>query len=300
MISEYALLLFLSFNAAGGKSGHQMLFDAQKQDDYRDGGKQRRREQVLPLDEIVSVEGVDADGYRLEHVIGYKSQRDGIFVPGVYKNENQRGDDARRRHRQQDAGHGADSAAAVDLRGLLHLRRDGEERAPEEPDGKRLIERGVQQNKAHQVVCKVHVHHELVDADEQHHGGEHLAYNNSAQEKGFSLEAHAGHGIGRRHAAENGQRRGAARYNNGIGKVPENRGFAPQINKVRPLPYLGKHGHIGGVHLRSVLRRGDEGDKIGIQRHNADHKYENIQRRCGARLAFFHDSLPSAFSVMTM
>jgi hypothetical protein len=113
---------------------------------------------------------------------------------------------------------GADSAAAVDLGRLLHLRGDGEERAPQQPDGERLVERGVQQDKAQQAVCKVHVHHELVDADQQHHGREHLAHNDSAQEKALALEAHAGHGVGRRHAAEDGQRRGAAGGNNGVGR----------------------------------------------------------------------------------
>ena len=60
-----------------------MLFNAQEQDNDRDGGKQRRSKQVLPLDEIVAIEDVNTDGNRLEQVVLDQRQCDGVLVPGV-------------------------------------------------------------------------------------------------------------------------------------------------------------------------------------------------------------------------
>ena len=64
-----------------------------------------------------------------EHVIGYKSQRDGISFQAFIKTKISVVTMPGAAIGMQDAGHGADSAAAVDLSRLLHLRRDGEERA---------------------------------------------------------------------------------------------------------------------------------------------------------------------------
>ena len=84
--------VWLSLDAAGGQTCHQMLFDAQEQDDDRDGGINRGGEQILPLNHVESIENIDTNGDRLQDIRGDQRQCDGIFVPGVDEHENQRGD----------------------------------------------------------------------------------------------------------------------------------------------------------------------------------------------------------------
>ena len=64
-----------------------MLFNAQEEDDDRNGCKDRCRKQILPLDEVESVEDIDSHGDGLEDVRRNQSQGDGILVPGVDENE---------------------------------------------------------------------------------------------------------------------------------------------------------------------------------------------------------------------
>ena len=80
-----------------------MLFNAQEEDDDRNGGKDRCSKQILPLDDVESVEHIDSHGNGLQDVGGNQRQGNGIFVPGIDENEDQGGDDARCSSGQQDS-----------------------------------------------------------------------------------------------------------------------------------------------------------------------------------------------------
>ena len=81
----------------------------------------------------------------------------------------------------------------------------GGEGAAQQPDGKGLGKRGVQQNQSQQAVGQVHIGHKAVDAHQKDRRGKHLAHDDGAHKDGLTLEAHPGQGVSGRDAAQDGQ-----------------------------------------------------------------------------------------------
>ena len=272
-----------ALHAAGGQAADQVLLDAHEQDDHGDDGEDGGREEVLPLDHVIAVEGVDAHGQRLERVGGDEAQGDRVLVPGVDEDEDQRGDDARGRHGEQDLHHGLDPGAAVDGGGLLHLRGDAHEGAPEQPDGERLVEGGVDEDQAQDVVRQAQALHDLVDADEQHHRGEHLGDDDEAQEGGLALELHPGQGVGRGDAADHGDDGGSAGDEDGVEHVLGHGGPAPDVDEVGPQGHDGQDG-AAGEDLHPVLQGGAQHGEVGVQGDDAHVQDDEVEQEAQDRL----------------
>ena len=187
-----------------------MLFDKHEKNDNGDGREKRGCKEVLPLDHVEGRELRDADGNRALRHGGDKHGGNRVLVPGVDEDEDERRHDAGRRHREQHVPERPERGAAVNTRGLLHLRRDGNERAAEKPDGKGLVEGGVYKDEAEQRVVEIEIAHELGYADEKDDGREHLAHDDEAEKRLFRLELHTGHGVGGGNAADKRHKRRAA------------------------------------------------------------------------------------------
>ena len=114
-------MLGSTLDAAGGEAAGQVLFDGHEQDDNGNNGEDGSSEQVLPFDDVVAVENVDADGQRLDGVSGDQTQCHGVFIPCIDEDEDQGGDDAGSGNGQQDLKHGLDTVAAIDGGSLVGL-----------------------------------------------------------------------------------------------------------------------------------------------------------------------------------
>ena len=267
----------LALYAACGETAGQVLFDGHEQyhhgDDCKDGGC----EEILPLDHIVAVENVDANGQRLKGIGGDQAQGHGVFIPGVDENENQGGDNAGGCHGQQNSEHGLDTVAAVNGGRLLHLRGDAHKGTPQEPDGKCLVKGRIDENQAKNGVRQVQDLHDLVDTDQQNHRGEHLGHDDKAQEGRLAFELHAGQGVGRRNTAEHGDDGGAACNEDGVQHVFGHGRSGPDVHKVRPHIFNGEHGTVDAENLLTAFQSRAEHNKIGVENKQADEHHHKVE-----------------------
>ena len=275
----------LALDAACGQAAGQVLLDGHEQDDHRDNGEDGSGKQILPLDDVVAVEDIDTHGQRLGSLGGDQAQCHGVFVPGIDENENQGGDDARRCHRQQHLEHGLHPVAAVDGGGLLHFGGDAQEGAPEQPDGKGLVEGGVHENQTQQGVGQTQHLHDLVNADKQHHRGEHLGDNDETQEYGLPLELHPGQGVGCGNAAEHGNDGGAGGDDDGIEHILGHGCFYPDVGEVRPKRLDRKERAVHGKNLVPAFQSSGEHNEVRVENEQTDEHDCEVQQNPGQQLA---------------
>ena len=222
----------LALDAACGKTGGEVFLNGHEEDDNGDNGNDGGGKEILPLDDIIAVEDVDTDSEGLDGVGGDKAESHGELVPCVDENEDQGGDNAGGRHRQQNSQHGLNTVAAVNGGSLLHLGRDAHKCAAQKPHGKGLVESSVYEDKTQQGIGHAEELDDLVDTDEQHNGGKHLGHDDEAEKHGLTLELHTGEGICCGNAAEHCNNSGAASHDNGVEQVLAHGSQSPDINKV--------------------------------------------------------------------
>ena len=66
MIFSYPVL---PLHSSGRKSGSQILFNPDEQDNDRDVGEQGCGKQVLPFHHVITIEDIDTDRERLDNII---------------------------------------------------------------------------------------------------------------------------------------------------------------------------------------------------------------------------------------
>ena len=123
-----------------------MLFNAHEHDNNRHNGEDRCCKQVLPFDNIVAVEDVDTNSQGLQRIGGDQTQCNGVFVPCIDENEDQGGNDTGSSYGQQHADQCLYTVAAVNGCSLFHFGRNAEEGAAQQPNGKCLIECGIDED----------------------------------------------------------------------------------------------------------------------------------------------------------
>jgi len=306
-MSRWALQLGSTLDAAGGETAGQVLFDGHEQDHNGNDGEDGSSEQVLPLDDVVAVEDVDAHGQRLDGVGGDQAQCHGVFIPCIDEDEDQGGDDAGGCHRQQDLEHGLDPVAAVDSGSLLHLCGDGHEGAAEQPDGEGLVEGCVDEDQTQQGIGQSHGLHDLVDTDQQNHGSKHLGDDDEAQECGLTLELHTGQGIGGGDAADHSDGSGTAGDDDGVQHVLSHGSLFPDVSEVGPQHINREDSTLDGENLLTALQSGADHDEVRVQNHNADQSYHEVQQDPANELTIInacriksHDYSSPFFRVETM
>ena len=98
-----------------------MLFNHHEEDNHGNGCKQGSCKQILPLDHVEGRELGNADGDRAVGCRGNQHGGDGVFIPCIDENEDQRRHDAGSRHWQKHPQKGLHGVAAVNFSRLLHL-----------------------------------------------------------------------------------------------------------------------------------------------------------------------------------